>query len=135
MRTYHKRAATRFGVAVLSAAALTFTGTAWATDAHAMPGVSGCQLDSGLWLFHGTRRSLCDTPVRADGSWSRAREFWTPAHYVPVSTYCSGSYFISCTTSGGYEVDRASNGIETYVVTPDTVLPDEPGHLDNGVVL
>jgi hypothetical protein len=54
------------------------------------------------------------------------RVFWFPAHQVPFTcTY--GSYSSSC--SGGYFVDDSVVSDESYVVTPDTVLSDEPGHL------
>lgn len=78
------------------------------------------------WTLGSTQRTICDGPVAGDGSWLRFREFWTPAHYVPVT--CYGRYYISC--SGGYYQERTSKGIESYVVFPDNVLPDEPGHLN-----
>jgi hypothetical protein len=93
-------------------------------DAHADAAGAGCQ--TVLWGFLGSeRRTLCDGPIRPDGSWTRERAVWTPAHYVPVT--CSGYYYISC--SGGYAVSQSIDSDETYPVTPDTVLPDEPGHL------
>ena len=91
--------------------------------------VSGCVTDRGIWLFKGTARTICDGVRRPDGSWLRAREFWTPAHYKPLRTNCYGYSYISCTTTGGYWVDRASSGVETYVVFDHNVLPDEPGHI------
>lgn len=114
-------------------AILAGTGVGYATDARA-DALSGCQDDFKLILFQSTRRSICDGELRADGSWLRAREFYTPAHWVPLSTSCYGTYYISCTSSGGYYQERTSKGVETYVVTPETVLPDEPGHLVNGFV-
>ncbi|AGT12046.1 hypothetical protein SEA_TELAVIV_72 [Mycobacterium phage TelAviv] len=67
-------------------------------------------------------RTLCDGPIQADGSWNRARNFYGDAFYVPVSCYRW-----SCT--GGYWRPVFDTGIETYRVTPETVLPDEPGHI------
>lgn len=69
-----------------------------------------------------TTRTLCDTSIDADGSWIRARNFWGPRYYVP---FRCGTY--SCW--GGYWVGEYDSGVETYVVTPATVLPDEPGHI------
>jgi len=96
--------------------------------------VSGCQDD--LWItFGSTRRVICDGARRPDGSWLRARELYTPAHNVPLTTYCSGGlYYSSCNTSGGYWQPRTTKGIETYIVFDTNVLPDEPPHLVNGLV-
>ena len=116
-------------VAVAAGAALAFTGTAWAAqaEADADPGI-GCE--TIRWGFLGSqRRTVCDGPTRPDGSWTRARVVWTPAHYVPVSCY-SGRYSSSC--SGGYHVDQTVQAQESYVVFPSNVLPDEPGWLPPG---
>lgn len=114
--------ASAVGAAVLTAA-----------PAQALP-VSGCQDD--LWItLQATRRSLCDSVLQPDGSWWRAREFYTPAHQVPLTTTCSGGVYSSfCTTTGGYWQDRSSQGVELYLVFPDTVLPDEPPHLVTGLL-
>lgn len=97
-------------------------------DANAKASEPGCVTDSGLWLFHGTRRTICDTPRRADGSWTRLREFWTPAHQVPMTCNTYGSRNYSSTNcSGGYFAPETSNGVENYPVTDATVLGDEPG--------
>lgn len=115
---------------VAAAAALVTLGTAafvGVAEAQAEPG--GCQTD--LWGFLGSqRRTICDSPDRADGSWSRGRVIWTPAHNVPFSCYTSGGSYSSYTTcSGGYYVNQTVQAEDYYTVTPDTVLPDEPGHL------
>jgi hypothetical protein len=96
----------------------------FASPAHADP---GCQTDP--WGFGGSqRRTLCDGPISSDGSWSRERTIWAPAHYVPDS--CPGGSSSSHTfCSGGYSVPEHVVSNETYPVRPDTVLPDEPGHL------
>jgi hypothetical protein len=121
-------ALTAFG-AILGA-----TGVGYATDAHADP-LSGCQDDLWIVPFQSTRRVICDGAIRPDGSWLRAREFYTPAHDVPLTTRCSGGvYYSSCTTTGGYFQPRTSQGVETYIVFPDNVLPDEPPHLVNGFI-
>lgn len=89
--------------------------------------VTNCKTD--LRGFMGSqRRTLCDGPVSRDGSWSRERTIWVPAHHSP--SYCStGSdrYYSSC--YGGYFVDQHEISRETYLVRPETVLSDEAGHL------
>lgn len=132
-RTWHVRQVRRLLALVAAGFVLAATGALWAGEARADT-LSGCE--TVPWGFLGSsQRSVCDGALRADGSWLRAREFWTPAHNVPLTTYCSGGiYYSSCSTSGGYFQPRTSKGVETYVVTPDTVLPDEPGHLVNSEV-
>lgn len=89
----------------------------------------GC--DQVLWGFLGSqRRTICDGPLRPDGSWQRARVVWTPAHQVPFSCYYSR---YSSTCSGGYFVPETKNSEEVYVVFPDNVLQDEPGYLGNAL--
>ena len=102
-------------------------GVLWAATAHATP---GCV--NQPWLYGGlfgrwTTRTICDSPVRADGSWTRYREFYARESYVPVR--CSwSSYGGSC--YGGYWLPEFDTGVDEYPVTPDTVLPDEPGHIE-----
>lgn len=130
-RTWHVSRVRRYLLLMAAGVVLAATGTFWASaEAHANPPGFSCQTTSGIWLFKGTRRDLCDSAIRPDGSWTRLREFYTPAHNVPLTTYCSGGiYYSSCSTSGGYFQPMVSNGVENYVVFPDNVLPDEPGHL------
>jgi hypothetical protein len=79
------------------------------------------------WGFLGTQtRSICDGPLQPDGSWVRFRMIWVPAHEVPISTSC-GTY--SCTTRGGYWQDEQVFEKVKYPVTPQTVVPGEPGWL------
>ncbi|ASR85275.1 hypothetical protein I5H06_gp29 [Mycobacterium phage SirPhilip] len=93
----------------------------------------GCKED--LWGFLGSsRRLICDGPIQPDGSWMRSREFYIPAHRVPLRTTCSGRYSVTCTTTGGYFQEEVSDGIEVYRVTPETKLGDEPDHLAEGAV-
>lgn len=84
------------------------------------------------WGFLGSqRRTLCDGPVAKDGSWSRERTIWVPAHRTPESCTRSGDDRFSYNTCyGGYWVDQRLVSNETYPVRPETVLPDEPGHVD-----
>lgn len=85
----------------------------------------GCE--SVPWGFLGSQvRVICDGPILPDGSWNRARAVVVLAHQVPFR--CSYSrYSSSC--SGGYFVDDRYVSDEVYPVRPETVLPDEPGHL------
>jgi hypothetical protein len=110
------------------ATAVGFAATSHADDVPA-PNTANCQTDP--WGFLGSqRRTLCDGPISRDGSWSRERTIWVPAHNTPYTcqTYgSSNSRSTSC--SGGNFVDQHEVSRETYPVRPDTVLPDEPGHL------
>jgi hypothetical protein len=99
--------------------------TVFTPNAHANFGYPNCDT-SGVGIFKAKQRTLCDTPIRPDGSWTRERVFWVPAHQVPF-TCDYGTYSSSC--SGGYFVDDSIISDESYVVFPDNVLPDEPGHL------
>jgi hypothetical protein len=76
------------------------------------------------------KREICDGPVQPDGSWIRHRILGIPAHYENASSSCSGgSYSSYCTYyPGGWVGDQISDD-ETYPVRPETVLPDDPGHL------
>lgn len=103
-------------------------GVLWAAGrANAL--ATNCQQQP--WLYGGlfgrmTTRTICDGPIRTDGSWLRNRNFYAPAYDVPVScswTRAGGG------CSGGYRKPVFDTGIETYVVTPETVLADEPGHI------
>ncbi|AKF14624.1 hypothetical protein AVJ28_gp55 [Mycobacterium phage Baee] len=102
--------------------------------ASANPPGTACITTPGIWPFKGTRRDICDTARRPDGSWTRYREFYTPAHWVNARSSCYGSGYgySSCTYSPGYLQPFVSNGVETYEVSdaPDAVnkpLWDEPG--------
>ena len=122
---------------VLVAAAFAATAAGFAATAHAdigpqVPMTANCK--TGPWGFLGSqRRTVCDGPVSSDGGWSRHRTIWAPAHYsTPICTSrSSGSSYSSSYTdcSAGYFVNERLISDETYPVRPDTVLPDEPGHL------
>lgn len=133
MKTYDKITAGLAAGAALAALLLA------SPDAEASPGLAptgnGCeQVGWGLNLFGNwtQRRTTCDGPRAADGSWTRAREVWVPAGYVRGSSYC-GTY--SCSYSEGYYRPRTTIAFETYPVTPGTVLPDEPQWLPAGTVV
>ncbi len=110
------------------------TGVVTASPAQAVPAVPGMGCETIGWGFLGLtqKRTICDTPRRPDGSWERTRVIWTPAGYVPRSTYC-GSY--SCSSSGGYYRDESVQGYERYIVLDDNVVPGEPGWLPTGSVV
>lgn len=111
----------------LAVAGLAATAGILAPSAHALPG--NCVQQP--WLYGGllgrmTTRTICDSPIRADGSWDRSREFYAQSYYVPY--HCNfNSYGGSC--GGDYTVP-VFDLYDTYPVTPDTVLPDEPGHIN-----
>lgn len=135
-QTYHRRTVRR-AVGVLAALAVVLgTGAGFfAAPARAdlLPPGTHCQTTSGLWIGKGVKRDLCDTPRRADGSWTRYREFYTPAHTVNGYSSCYGSYaYRSCTYYPPRYVPFASNGVEQYEVSDapgaeNAPLWDEPG--------
>lgn len=126
-RTTRSKTLKRALAALSVAAALATPALALTPTASADP--ASCETIS--WGFLGSqRRTVCDSPINADGNWNRHRVFWIPAHHVPLTTSCyGGRYWTQCQTYGGYDVPTRIVGDETYLVTPDTVLPDEPGHL------
>lgn len=95
-------------------------------------GPVNCAQQYWLYGLRGTMRTICDGPVRPDGSWLRGRGFDAPAVYVPG--YCSISQYSSYCHEG-YWLPPVKVGPELYTVTPGTVLPDEPGHIDTGGAL
>ena len=126
----------RIALAVVSLSALLVVAFGAATveaKADALPPGTHCITTSGIWLGKGTKRDLCDTPRRADGSWTRLREFYTPAHTINAYSSCSGGmYYSSCTYYPARFVPFSSNGVERYEVSdaPGAVnapLWDEPG--------
>lgn len=128
--TIRKRTALRILAGVATGAAIAAGTMVDTAAARADVGV-GCE--TIRWgLFGAQRRTVCDTPRRADGSWTRSRLVWVPAGYVPRSTSC-GTY--SCSSSGGYYRGRGTVAYEQYPVTDETVLPDEPGWLPTGSVV
>jgi hypothetical protein len=101
----------------------------FASPAHADSVPPNCQ--EVPWGFLGSKeRAICDGPIQPNGSWMRHRVIGVPAHYQNPSSSCSGdSYSSNCTFYPGGYVPEIDSDNETYPVTPDTVLPDEPGHL------
>jgi hypothetical protein len=116
--------------AALACGAVIATGAVLAPAAHADRLPPNCE--SHPWGFLGLtkRRIICDGPIQPDGSWMRERVIGVPGHYEYPSSSCSiGSYYSHCTYYPGGWVDAQFDDDETYPVRPDTVLPDEPGHL------
>jgi hypothetical protein len=126
----------------LLAMTITATAAALAATSHADDGPptpsfggpahtgAGCKTEP-FGFLGSQRRTLCDGPIASDGSWSRERTIWAPAHLTPYSctshSYSSLSPYTSC--YGGDFVNERLISNETYPVRPETVLPDEPGHL------
>jgi hypothetical protein len=129
----------RVMVGGLLATAITATAVGLAATSHAdpAPDLGGpshagavCKTEP-LGFLGSQRRTLCDGPISADGSWSRERTIWAPAHQTPRS--CSHStdrsFSGSSTCYGGHFIQEKLISNETYPVRPETVLHDEPGHL------
>jgi hypothetical protein len=77
-----------------------------------------------------TTRILCDGPMRPDGSWLRVRSFVAPSYVANGYSSCyGGRYYSSCTYTSPRVVPAYDSGQEFYTVTPETVLPDEPGYI------
>jgi hypothetical protein len=98
-----------------------------APPAQALP--SNCQ--SQPWGFLGSQtRQICDYPMGANGVWMRERIIGRAAYIAKPSSHCSfSSYSSSCTYDPGGYVPEYQSANETYPVTVDTVLPDEPGYM------
>jgi hypothetical protein len=111
----------RLLLAIMAASALILAAIgSFAGPAHADP---TCQTDP-FGPFGSQRRTLCDGPILNDGSWSRERTIWVPGHEQwPICT----SQQSFCPTP--YWVKETMISDQTYPVSPDTVLPDEPGHV------
>jgi hypothetical protein len=121
-----KRILKYVGAIVLLTGLIVGLGQIGIARSQADPGI-GCEtIHWGLFGFQ--RRSVCDGPRRGDGSWTRVRVVWTPAH--TVSGGCYGTYYISCYPPRYYE--ETTNARESYVVFDSNVLPDEPGWLPAG---
>ena len=80
---------------------------------------AGCVSQPWLVVLRMTVRTICDSPRNPDGSWERRRLFYAPEYWS--SGYCTR---YTCTL--GHWVPEYSD-FDQYHVTPDTVLPDEPG--------
>lgn len=103
-----------------------------AAPAHADPPPPGCERVPILGL-NPYVRTICDGPIRPDGSWMRARDMY---HRSYVASSCDGSYLygigVNCPLGTSHDVWPEWRNSDAYVVTPDTIPPGEPGHLDGG---
>lgn len=98
--------------------------------AHADAVPPNCQVVPWGFLGLTQKRAICGGPIQPGGSWMRHRTIGVPRHYAYPSRSCSSdSYSSYCTYYPGGWVDEVDSDDETYSVTADTVLPDEPGHL------
>jgi hypothetical protein len=123
----------------LTGTAIGVAAVSHADDGAPMPDLAGvvhagpaCKTEP-FGFLGSQRRTLCDGPIAKDGSWSRERTIWVPAHYsTPICTSRSSSSAYSSMRDcfGGFMVNEKLISNETYPVRPETVLPDEPGHLD-----
>jgi len=82
-----------------------------------------------FWMvgLRSATRTICDGPIRADGSWLRERSFFAPASIAPGYSTCYGYGF--CTFYPAREIAEYKVS-DQYPVTGVTVLPDEPPHID-----
>ncbi len=90
---------------------------------------------SEFWMvgLRGGQRALCDSPIRADGSWIRGRAFSAPAYTAPAWGSCVGGLTF-CYSYPAHDVAALVTPTETYTVTPDTVPAGEPGHIGGEVL-
>lgn len=124
------RGGTKAAIGIAIATTLAAAPLLTATAAHANPVSGHSNCDIAPWGFLGSqRRLICDSPIVRDGSWTRERVVYTPAHFAPSYSSCSGGSYSYCTFYQGGFVDDYITADDTYTVTADTVLADEPGHL------
>ncbi|WP_111510390.1 CDGP domain-containing protein [Mycobacterium kyogaense] len=101
-----------------------------APPADAQPGCFTDTVRRGIFGLQSLTRTMCDGPVLPDGSWTRHRVIGIPAHYQNAHSSCSHStYSSNCTY---YEAGWVAEDVfeeDVYPVRPETVLPDEPGHI------
>ena len=99
-----------------------------AGEAHA--DTPGCVSQFWMYGLRGTTRTICDGPIKADGSWQRGRQFYARSYIAAGNSYCYGSgYYSSCSYTPPRQVPEFDLR-DFYAVTVDTVLPDEPGHIE-----
>lgn len=77
-------------------------------------------------------RIICDSPITADGSWTRGRGFFAPAYTTDGYSVCYSEVFCTYTPP---RVVAELDVRDYYRVTPETVLPDEPGHVGGSAVI
>ncbi|MFY2861147.1 CDGP domain-containing protein [Mycobacterium sp. THU-M104] len=98
--------------------------------ARAVPVVTpNCVEQFWMLVLRASTRRICDGPIRPDGSWHRCRLFYAPDYVIPAHVYCSGGRYSTYCIYYPPQYVPELNQSECYEVTPDTVQPDEPGHL------
>lgn len=115
----------------MMAAAAAVTAGLWAAPAGADPPPPGCERVP-IFGINPQVREICDEPIQPDGSWMRWRWFSHPEFVHSTcgdyGQFVGGSYY--CPPWAPHDTIPAYEGpIETYVVTPDTIPPGEPGHI------
>lgn len=125
------------GAGLAAATALIALGSPAVVNADPSPGpTTGCE--TVHWgIFGSDRRQICDGPQQPDGTWQRTRTMYTPARNEPLRCHDDGLTGSdgqllgdgSFTCTGGYPVPQTTQNQQSYVVAPNTVLPDEPGWL------
>ncbi|MBB2992487.1 hypothetical protein FHR72_003988 [Mycolicibacterium iranicum] len=101
-----------------------------APSANAQQNCFTDQVRRGIFGLQFLTRTMCDGPVLPDGSWMRHRLIGIPAHYRNASSSCtSGTYTSNCTYYEAGWVREQIYEEDFYPVRPETVLPDEPGHI------
>ncbi len=98
------------------------------SDRHPTNNDPGCEsiLFPGLSPYI---RSICDSPVYADGGWIRYRALWSPEY---VHSTCFGRlYDGGCPNwaKDDRDITAATNDQTFYIVKPDAIPDGEPGHL------
>jgi hypothetical protein len=117
----------RIAAGILVTTALTAGSVVTAAESRADTTEPGCV--SQFWMIglRATTRFICDGPIQPDGSWMRARAFYARAFTAAGYANCWGYGY--CTFMPPREIPEYDKR-DYYRVTLDTVLPDEPGHID-----
>jgi hypothetical protein len=102
-------------------AVIAVIGVGAASPATADPMPPNCVNDP-IGIFKVKQRLICDMQTRPDGSWSRERVFWIPAHQVPASTQSLARPMTATGPTTPSSTTRPTS-------STDNVLADEPGHL------
>ena len=115
------------GFAVLSTILATLVAWLWMAASAKATYQPGCVTQKWMIGLRMGTRTLCDGPIFANGSWNRERQFNARSFIADGVSVCYG--YGVCTYSLPREIPEIATK-EFYVVTPETVLPDEPGHID-----
>lgn len=104
-----------------------------AAPAQADPPPPGCERVP-IFGLDPKIREICDLSIQPDGSWTRWRWYSAPRY---VRTPCVAGFPADSQLENGCPLGTHhayspawESPVEKYVVTPDTIPPGEPGHLD-----